>query len=166
MTSPIKTAALLLVMASMALPAMARADDDRGWDRGRGHNGYDNRHDRREERRDDRRDRRESYRDGYRDGYRNDRRDDRRYATPVYRGGYYRAPPVVYRAPARSYYWQRGSRYYDRGYGPTYVVTDYRPYGLRAPPRGYGWRRSDAGDFLLVAAATGIITDLVLHGGR
>ena len=56
-----------------------------------------------------------------------------------------------------------GARYYGDGYGPTYVVNDYRGYGLRAPPRGHYWRRSDAGDYLLVAVATGIITDLILR---
>lgn len=54
-------------------------------------------------------------------------------------------------------------RYYGPGYGPTYVVDDWRYYRLAPPPRGYYWRRSDAGDFLLVAAATGIIADIILH---
>ncbi|MEP6908775.1 MAG: RcnB family protein, partial [Pseudoxanthomonas sp.] len=30
-------------------------------------------------------------------------------------------------------------------------------------PRGYYWRRSEVGDYLLVAAATGIIADLILR---
>lgn len=76
----------------------------------------------------------------------------------VYRPAYRPAPPPVYGPPR----WARGVPYYDRGYGPTYVVHDYYDYGLRPPPRGYYWRRSDAGDFLLVAVATGIITDLIL----
>jgi Ni/Co efflux regulator RcnB len=62
-----------------------------------------------------------------------------------------------------SSHWARGGRYYGNGYGPTYVVSDYYGYGLRAPPRGYYWRRSDLGDFLLVAATTGVIADLILH---
>lgn len=44
-----------------------------------------------------------------------------------------------------------------------YVVTDWRRDHLRQPPRGYNWVRSDNGDFLLVAIATGVITDLLLH---
>src|SRR5690606_18237685 len=44
----------------------------------------------------------------------------------------------------------------------TYVVNDYRYYGLPQPPRGHHCRRSDAGDFLLVAMATGIIADIIL----
>jgi Ni/Co efflux regulator RcnB len=69
-------------------------------------------------------------------------------------------PVVVHRGPPR---WSRGHRYYDPGYGRTYVVNDYYGYGLRQPPRGHYWRRSDAGDFLLVAVATGIIADLILQ---
>ncbi len=71
--------------------------------------------------------------------------------------------PIVYRAPPRPGYWSVGARYYDRGYAPTVVVQDYGDYGLLPPPPGYGWRRSPVGDFILVAAATGIITDILLH---
>jgi Ni/Co efflux regulator RcnB len=79
-----------------------------------------------------------------------------RHHAPVYR----RAPVYYAPPPPR---WSRGVPYNHYGYGPTYVVHDYRYYGLRPPPRGHYWRRSDVGDFLLVAAATGIIADLVLH---
>jgi Ni/Co efflux regulator RcnB len=158
---------LLLVMTALAAaPAMARdhgRGHDRDYDRDRyGYQDRDRDHDRRGyDRYDDRRrghDRDYGY---HRDGryYRDDR--------------YYRpAPRVVYRPVYRPAYhpgyggpprWARGARYYGDGYGPTYVVRDYRGYGLRAPPRGYYWRRSDVGDFLLVAAATGIIADLILH---
>ena len=44
-----------------------------------------------------------------------------------------------------------------------YVVTDWHREHLREPPRGYHWVRSDNGDFLLVAVATGVIADLLLH---
>ncbi len=154
--------------AVVAAPAMARDND-------RGRHGYDRDHDRRgnHARRDDRRQDRRHDRD---------RRDHRRahVAPPRYvvrhspPRGYYAPPPrrvVHYRQPVYysqpAYYappprWHRGGHYHRGGYGPTYVVHDYRPYGLRAPPRGHYWRRSDAGDFLLVAAATGIIADLIL----
>jgi len=154
---------LFVVTALAAGPAMARdgrghdRDNDRGYDRyshqDRGDRDYrrDYRYDKRKHRHD------RDY--GY---YHDDRRGDR----------YYRpAPRVVYRPVYRPAYhhpgygpprWARGVRYYDRGYGPTYVVRDYYDYGLRAPPRGYYWRRSDAGDFLLVAITTGIIADLIL----
>ena len=59
--------------------------------------------------------------------------------------------------------------YHRGGYVPAeyrdrrYVVEDWRSYRLREPPRGYQWVRSDNGDFLLVAAATGVITDLIIN---
>lgn len=59
--------------------------------------------------------------------------------------------------------------YHRGGYVPAeyrdrrYVVDDWRSYRLREPPRGYNWVRSDNGDFLLVAVATGVITDLILN---
>ena len=85
------------------------------------------------------------------------------YAPPR---AYYAPPRVVYRAgyyPAPRPIWVRGARYYGPGYGPTYVVNDWGGYGLAPPPYGYYWRRDGVGNFLLVAATTGIITDLILH---
>jgi Ni/Co efflux regulator RcnB len=161
MSAHLKLGALLLALATAATPALAAPRDhgDRG--HGRSHNQYDGRHDRR---------------DAYRNGYRDGRRDDYR-GSPAPRFREYRpAPRVAYRPAPRYYYaprpvvvhrgpppWARGARYYGGGYGPTYVVNDWYGYGLRRPPPGYYWRRSDLGDFLLVAAATGIITDLILH---
>ena len=157
---------LVLALATAASPAIAR-DHGRGHgndnDQGRGH--YD------------RRDRDSSWSQD-RNRHDNRRHDNRRYddrrdrvsyryvaPRPVYYEGY----RPVYRQAYRPVYgpprWARGARYYNQGYGPTYVVNDYGYYGLRNPPRGYGWRRDDRGDFLLVALATGIIADLVLHSG-
>ena len=163
MNNAIKSAlSLVFVMALAASPAIAK-DHGRGHDRDRdyGRHGYYDRSDR-------------SY-DRYESRRRDDDRryrDDRRYSYDRY-DRYYRAVPprVVYRQVYRPAYhpgygqprWARGARYYNEGYGPTYVVNDYRGYGLRAPPRGHYWRRSDAGDYLLVAIATGIITDLILR---
>ncbi|MDB5707680.1 MAG: putative rane protein [Sphingomonas bacterium] len=44
-----------------------------------------------------------------------------------------------------------------------YVVNDWRTRGLRQPPRGYQWVRenNNSGDFLLVAAATGLIASIL-----
>lgn len=57
--------------------------------------------------------------------------------------------------------WRKGDRvprdYRDR----QYVVDDWRGYGLRQPPRGYQWV-GVGGDYLLVAAASGIIAQIVL----
>ncbi len=167
MPAPLKFAALLLALAAVAMPASAAGrDNDRGH-RDRGHHGqYDRgRHDRRDANRHvnrpaNRPANRTSY--NYRDGRRHDRRVVYRPAPRVvHRSPRYYAPRpvVIHRAPPR---WSRGVRYYDRGYR-TYVVNDYYNYGLRQPPHGYYWRRSDAGDYLLVAIATGIIADLILH---
>ncbi len=147
-------ASSLLLFGMVAAPAMA-GDHDRHDRRGHGH--YD---------RDDDDDDRHRHRD-YRRDYRYDRRDyrhDRRGPRVVYvQPRYYSAPPrVVYRQAPRPH-WVRGGRYYGDGYAPTYVVNDWGHYGLRSPPRGHYWRRSDNGDYLLVALATGIIADIILN---
>jgi len=61
----------------------------------------------------------------------------------------------------RHRHWQR--RQYMSPYVRTYVVYDYGRYRLRPPPRGFVWVRAD-NDYLLVAAATGVIFD-VIRGG-
>ena len=48
--------------------------------------------------------------------------------------------------------WDRGTR-----------VNDWRRYHLSRPPRGYEWRRVD-NNYVLAAAATGLIAGLVLAG--
>ena len=44
-----------------------------------------------------------------------------------------------------------------------YVVSDWNKRGLRTPPRGYKWVRenNNSGDYLLVAAATGMIASIL-----
>jgi len=42
-------------------------------------------------------------------------------------------------------------------------VRDYKRHGLRAPGRGQQWRHVD-GRYVLIAAATGLIADVVLNG--
>ena len=59
--------------------------------------------------------------------------------------------------------WARGVDYRRSYRGPVYVVNDYHRYHLRQPPRGHRWIRDDRGNYLLVAIATGIIADLLLH---
>lgn len=135
-------------------PAFAAGDRDHdrgrhGWDdRGRGH-GHDRRDDRRDRR--DWRDDRRHYNAGYREGYRDARHNDRRYYAPP--------PRVVY----RPYGFERGYRYNNYYGGPVYVVNDYDRYHLRRPPHGHRWIRDDRGNLLMVAIATGIIADLLLH---
>lgn len=114
-----------------------RGHDDRG--------GYDRDHGRGDDRRDDDRrgdDRRADYRRG---DYRRD--DDRR----------------DYRNDRRTYArYARGQRY--RGDGV--YVSDYGRYGYRAPPRGYRYYRTNQGDVVLAAIATGIIASVIASNSR
>lgn len=157
--------AVALALATIAGPALA--DNGRRDGHGYSDRGYD-RYDRRDARRDVR-DARRDYRDARRD-YRDDRRDARRDA--YYERAYYPPVRVVRRPVARNYApapryvasprWARGG-YVHHYRQPVYVVSDYRGYGLRHPPRGYHWMRDDYGDYLLVAVATGLIADLILR---
>jgi Ni/Co efflux regulator RcnB len=138
----------LALAALTAAPSMASAQSRyHGGDRDR-----DGRYER-WERRSDRnrhdggrytdRERYNDYRRGARDQYR-----DNRYAYG-YGGGYYQ--------PRR---WSRGSVIpYD--YRRNWYVNDYRRYGWNAPPRGYGYYRTDTGDVVLAALATGVILSLI-----
>lgn len=158
----------LALAAAIATPAMARDNGPRDRDHrsdSRGdHRGDGRRDDRRGDRdygRNDRRDDRYDRRDN-----RYDNRYDRGPDRVVYAPRYNPPPRVVYRhgPPAHAYpRWNRGMRYDTRGYGPTYVVSDYRNYDLYAPPRGYHWRRDDRGEFLLVAIATGLIANVIFR---
>lgn len=63
-----------------------------------------------------------------------------------------------------------GGHDFRRGYpappefrGPHYRVDDWRDRGLYEPPRGEHWAYID-GNYVLVAAATGIITAILLNG--
>ena len=145
-----------LLAVGAAAPAFAAGDRDHdrdrgrhGWDddRGRGHGRGHDRHDDRREWRDDRR----HHNAGYREGYRDARRDDRH--------RHYAPPPRVY----RPYGFVRGYRYSNYYGGPVYVVNDYNRYHLHRPPHGHRWIRDDRGNMLMVAIATGIIADIVLH---
>lgn len=42
-----------------------------------------------------------------------------------------------------------------------YYVQDYRTYHLAPPPRGYRWVRPDDGRYLLIATATGLISQIL-----
>lgn len=57
--------------------------------------------------------------------------------------------------------WRRGER---MGYNDwnSYERVDYRQHHLRAPPRGYEWRRSSDGNYILAAIATGLIASIIL----
>ena len=77
---------------------------------------------------------------------RHDHRDDRRGPS---HGHAYNAPP------------KRGG-YLPRDHRGSYV-RDYHRHGLHAPARGQEWRQVD-GRYVLIAAATGLIANVVLNG--
>ena len=56
--------------------------------------------------------------------------------------------------------WAKGQRL-PATYRSSRYYVDYRRYKLRAPPAGHRWVRVD-GEFLLVAAATGLITESII----
>lgn len=103
------------------------------------------------------RERYNDYRRGYRDQYR-----DSRYYGPRYSYGYNYAPPYgraygYYNNPRR---WYRGAVLpYD--YRRSWYVSDYGRYGWSRPPRGYGYYRTDTGDIVLAALATGVILSIL-----
>ncbi len=74
----------------------------------------------------------------------------------------YRFNYGVYRAPRGYYYrtWHRGDHLPYGWYGGSYVVYNWAPYRLYAPPYGYNWVRV-GNDVLLTAAATGIVLDVI-----
>jgi Ni/Co efflux regulator RcnB len=58
--------------------------------------------------------------------------------------------------------WRQGGRIAKEDWGRGEPV-DYRSHHLRAPPRGYEWRQVD-GNYVLAAAATGLIASLIVAG--
>ena len=129
-----------------------RGPDDRGgYDRGHGGDARpdDRRYDRddRDTPRYDRDDRRDDRDD--RDARRYDRDDRRGYGGDHHDRG-------------RHLGYARGQRY--RGDGV--FLSDYGRYGYRAPPRGYRYYRTNSGDVVLAAIATGIIASVLASGSR
>lgn len=123
-----------VALATLAAPVAASAQQWRGGDRDR--DGRYERWERRDDRRDDRRDSRR---------WDDRRHDDRRYDN------------------RRSYgqsRWNRGSTI-PYNYRSSWYVRDYNRYGYGPPPRGYGYYRTDTGDVVLAALATGVIISLL-----
>lgn len=61
--------------------------------------------------------------------------------------------------------WYKRGGYVPKTYRSSrYVVSDWRRYRLNPPPRGYQYIRSDNGDFLLAAVATGAIMSIIAAG--
>lgn len=138
MTRLMKPLLIAAALASIAIPTLAAADPG-GRDRA------DSRWEQQNDRRYDRDDDRNAYYD--------------RYAPPP--RAY--APPAFYAYEGARHdhgrrHWQRG-QYMSPSYR-AYVVNDYGRYRLRQPPRGFYWMRADD-NYLLVAAATGVIFDVI-----
>ncbi|RAK56796.1 RcnB family protein [Phenylobacterium deserti] len=134
-----------LAAAAMTLSSGAALAQPYGYGPGRGY--Y------RDSDRDGRPDRREWNRDRDRDGRPDqfDRYDNRRGYRGGYRGNYYSGQR-----------WSRGQVYpywRDRGY----YISDYRAYRLPPPRPGYRYYRSDNGDVVMAAIASGLI-GLVIGG--
>jgi Ni/Co efflux regulator RcnB len=100
-----------------------------------------------------------------------DSNSDRRWDDSRHNGYYsndrwtYGQPPAGARVTLGYKPWQRGEQlgYYNG----RYTEVDYRSNsGLREPPRGYHWVRSDSGDYLLAAIAGGLIAQVILNGSR
>jgi Ni/Co efflux regulator RcnB len=63
---------------------------------------------------------------------------------------------------ARGPEWRRGKPIPPGWRNRQYIITDYRTYHLKPPPRGHQWVQVGP-DLVLMAIATGIIVDLVLN---
>ena len=61
--------------------------------------------------------------------------------------------------------YHRGDRLPPEARQSVMVVQDWRDHRLDPPPRGHDWVRLGS-DFGLVAAATGIIAQVILSAGR
>ena len=60
--------------------------------------------------------------------------------------------------------WHQGAKIASADWGRGQHV-DYRAHHLRAPPRGYEWREVD-GNYVLAAAATGLIAAAIIDSGQ
>ncbi len=57
--------------------------------------------------------------------------------------------------------WRKG-RPIDHGHWDHAGRVDWKAHHLRSPPRGYEWRDVD-GNYVLAAAATGLIASIIAH---
>ncbi len=60
----------------------------------------------------------------------------------------------------------KGDRLPQQYLDSRHTVSDYRGYGLRAPPRGYRWAHDDDNNFFLVLLASGVIADVYYNNDR
>ena len=83
---------------------------------------------------------------------RHDRRDHRRWERDLRR--WEQQQRREYRR------WARG-QVIPYNHRRSWYVRDYHRYGWAPPPRGYGYYRTDTGDIVLAAIATGVILSLI-----
>ncbi len=146
----------MAVPAPQPQPAGQSSHSQRGQDHGDRHNDRD-RHDNDRDQHDNDRDRHDN-RGNSRNQSRYDNRDrpasNGRYDD---RGRYY----SMHDRGRHEGWYKRGGHMPVEYRTTRYYVNDYRVYHLRQPPRGYRWVRSDNGDFLMIAIATGIIASIM-----
>jgi Ni/Co efflux regulator RcnB len=145
-----KTRTLICAVAAASLSLGSLSSFAQGYDRGHG--------DKQVAQRDDNRrgnDRRDDNRRG--DDRRSDDRrgDDRRYDARGDRG-------QQFHYGARGPEWRRGGHVPPEYRHRQYVVSDWRAHRLNAPQRGQQWVQV-GGDYVLMAAATGVIVQLMLN---
>jgi Ni/Co efflux regulator RcnB len=150
MNKKIIVSALVAALVGSGIPAYAqqhdyRNDRDSGWQQQQR-----DRESRQMDRRGDNRDsgwqdRGERHGDGARSGWGR---------TSEFNSGYHGAGP--------NHDLRRGQRLPSHYRTHQYVVDNYRSHRLSAPPRGYHWVQAGA-DYVLVAAATGIIAQIMLN---
>jgi Ni/Co efflux regulator RcnB len=72
-------------------------------------------------------------------------------------------PNAFDRHDNRRHRWARGERLDGRFHSRSYMVGDWRRHGWRAPPPGYAYYRTDTGDVVMAAVATGIIASVIAN---
>ena len=61
------------------------------------------------------------------------------------------------------HHWRKGERLDPRFHSRGYMVSDWRRHGWRAPPRGYAYYRTDGGDVVMAAVATGVVASVIAN---
>lgn len=61
------------------------------------------------------------------------------------------------------HHWRKGERLDPRFHSRGYVVNDWHRHGWRAPPRGYAYYRTDSGDVVLAAVASGVVASVIAN---
>ncbi len=65
-------------------------------------------------------------------------------------------------APAARH-WAHGDHLPAKYHDKHYEVSDWKARHWKAPPRGYHYVRTDEGDVVLAAVATGVVADILLN---